>query len=502
MKLSGIFINIGLLWLLMLSTGHAQTTTAVIPGDFPDPTIIRTPKGYYAAGTSSEWAPHFPIYHSADLMHWRQVGNVFDKAPAWTAGSFWAPEYYHVNDLYYIYYTARRKSDNISCIGVASSKYPDHGFKDHGVVISCGKEAIDPFIYNDGGQLYITFKAYGLDSRPIELVARKLSANGLKAEGEIIPLLKDNDKKGMEGQCIFKKGNYYYLFYSAGDCCGTGCSYHVKVARAQSFVGPYEKYEGAEILQPADGWKCGGHGTIVQTQAGQYVYLCHAYNKESDVFTGRHGMLATVDWSGNDGWPKMRAFANETKLPNVHDKFMAKRPAEYWQYDFRNAQPTVKQANGVLDLSGTMLNGNTTGIIYGLRPVSDNFTVATTVSNHNNALKGLAFYGSVKAALGIGVKGNQIISWMVKDEKFLVIDSASVKGDKSVQLKISMLPDKSCVVSYSQSEGRWTSMIAGNPIITSFLPQWDRAPRVGLFFKGLPTENALFKKFDLENKSR
>ncbi|MGC4103746.1 family 43 glycosylhydrolase [Ferruginibacter sp.] len=200
----------------------AQTTPSVIPGDFPDPSIIRTSKGYYAAGTSSEWAPVYPIYFSSDLKKWKQVGNVFEKAPEWTAGSFWAPEYYKIGDTYYIYYTARRRSDNISCIGVATSRYPDRDFIDHGVVVEHDKEAIDAFIVNENGQLYITYKAYGLDNRPIELLAKKLSADGLKTEGESFSLLKDDERIGLEGQAIMKQNGYYYIFYSAGGCCGGG----------------------------------------------------------------------------------------------------------------------------------------------------------------------------------------------------------------------------------------------------------------------------------------
>jgi hypothetical protein len=52
------------------------------------------------------------------------------------------------------------------------------------------KEAIDAFIFNDNGQLYITFKAYGLDDRPIEILGSKLSADGLKLEGEPFSLIK------------------------------------------------------------------------------------------------------------------------------------------------------------------------------------------------------------------------------------------------------------------------------------------------------------------------
>ncbi len=54
--------------------------------------IIRVDSVYYATGTSSEWRPITPIYRSSDLENWRQSGYVFDKAPEWTTGSFWAPE--------------------------------------------------------------------------------------------------------------------------------------------------------------------------------------------------------------------------------------------------------------------------------------------------------------------------------------------------------------------------------------------------------------------------
>src|SRR4051812_16559455 len=63
--------------------------TSVIPGDFADPTIIRKDNVYFATGTSSEWAPHFPLYRSTDLLHWQPIRYVFSKTPSWTAASFW-----------------------------------------------------------------------------------------------------------------------------------------------------------------------------------------------------------------------------------------------------------------------------------------------------------------------------------------------------------------------------------------------------------------------------
>ena len=64
----------------------------VIKGDVADPSIIRYNGQYYATGTSSEWAPHYPIFQSHDLVNWKQVGHVFEEKPEWIKNSFWAPE--------------------------------------------------------------------------------------------------------------------------------------------------------------------------------------------------------------------------------------------------------------------------------------------------------------------------------------------------------------------------------------------------------------------------
>ena len=58
----------------------------VISGDFPDPSIIRVGENYYAAGTSSEFAPNYPLYHSVDLINWEKIGFIFFETPEWIEG--------------------------------------------------------------------------------------------------------------------------------------------------------------------------------------------------------------------------------------------------------------------------------------------------------------------------------------------------------------------------------------------------------------------------------
>jgi beta-xylosidase len=500
-RLRTIILQTVLVFIFPFVLSAQKNDGAVIPGDFADPSVIRVNNEYFAVGTSSEWAPHFPVYKSADLKTWRQTGYVFDKTPEWASGSFWAPEYYKIKDTFYLYYTARRKTDNTSYIGVATSKYPDRGFTDHGVIISFGKEAIDAFVFPDDGQLYITFKVYGLDDRPIELLGSKLSADGLKLEGEPFSLLKDEQRLGMEGQSILKKGEYYYLFYSAGNCCGPQCGYNVQVARAKNFTGPYEKYSGNPILSEDSKWKCMGHGTFVKGPKDEDFYLHHAYNKESAEFTGRQGLLSELVWPQGDGWP---AFKTQRILggtvQDIKGDFSTPSVARYWQWDFRNSTPDVKQQKGILYLSGLVKENNQSGIVLTTKPVSGNFVMTTTVQNHNAALKGLALYGDANMALGIGTQDNRIVLWQVKDNKFTPLAKSSMNTKLPVQLRLELVGDKTCKFYYRQGKSEWKSLSSGSPVSASFLPQWDRSARPGLHFKGDKNEDAQFSEFTITNR--
>src|SRR5262245_40606656 len=61
------------------ATSGFQFQNPVGAGDYPDPSVIRVGEDYWATATSSEWAPHFPILHSRDLVNWEVKGYVFDK---------------------------------------------------------------------------------------------------------------------------------------------------------------------------------------------------------------------------------------------------------------------------------------------------------------------------------------------------------------------------------------------------------------------------------------
>src|SRR5918912_1921667 len=85
---------------------RAQFSNPAVAGDFPDPSVTRVGADFWAAATSSEWGPEFPLLHSRDLVNWEVVGSVFKKRPEWSVGSYWAPEISQDRGQFFIYYAA------------------------------------------------------------------------------------------------------------------------------------------------------------------------------------------------------------------------------------------------------------------------------------------------------------------------------------------------------------------------------------------------------------
>lgn len=478
---------------------------AVIPGDFADPSIICVGDTYYATGTSSEWAPHFPIFTSKDLANWKQIGYVFNQTPSWAASSFWAPELFFHNETFYVYYVAKKKSDKISCIGVATSKNPAHGFTDKGIVLPFGSEAIDPYIVSEKDQLYMTWKAYGLDNRAIEILGCKLSKDGLKPNGAPFSLLRDDLRKGLEGQCLVKKDGYYYLFYSIGGCCGTKCSYEVCVARSKSLEGKFLKFENNPVLTENDHWKCPGHGTVAETKEGRYFYLYHAYNKKDNVFTGRQGMLAEVLWDAKTGWPQVKNDSGaEDKNAAISftffDDFSASKISLSWQWDFRHTKPLWQIKGGNLYLSGKADTANKTGTALTVRPVKGNYDLTTSVINENASLKGLVVYGDADQSIGIGIRDNTIEVFEVKNNKRTILSREEKVNKGEVFLKIGVEEGYKCRFFWSRKKNSWNEIKAGEGSYYNgdFLPPWDRSPRPGLLHSGKIKEPARFSFFKIE----
>jgi len=512
-------MNKTILFLLLLSFNsisgiYSQQATfrnPVIHGDMADPSMIKIGDIYYATATSSEWAPFYPVFTSKDLVNWTQTGHIFDTKPEWTKNSFWAPELYYHNGKVYCYYTTRQASNNITGIGVAVADSPTGKFTDHGLLIEHGTEAIDAFIYDDNGQLYITWKAYGLDKRHIEIVGSKLSADGLRLEGEMFSLLIDDEDIGMEGQYHFKKGDYYYLVYAAHGCCGFGSDYDVYVARSKSFKGPYEKYSGNPILKGGNKeFVSSGHGTAVTTPDGRMFYMCHAYLKGDEIYMGRQPILQEM-YVGDDGWVHFTTgqitkieqpmpFPNTVQkpIPDFEEKFKDKTlKVEWtWNYPYSNIKKEIDK--GKLYLSGTPIGDNLYGTALCVRATTPNYEYQAVITNKNESMKGLTMYGDDKNLMAWGVIGNKLELKSIKDGKESIVYESFASG-KKLYLKVSVQEGRLLDFYRSNNSKEWIK-INEAPIDFGYLARWDRVARPGLIHIGDPDQPAEISYFKLENR--
>ena len=80
----------------------------ILRGFHPDPSICRVGDDYYLVVSSFEYFPGIPIYHSRDLVNWRQIGNCVQRADEFPlqlvedSGGIWAPVIRWNNGLFYV----------------------------------------------------------------------------------------------------------------------------------------------------------------------------------------------------------------------------------------------------------------------------------------------------------------------------------------------------------------------------------------------------------------
>lgn len=485
----------------------------VIHGDMADPSIIRIGETYYATGTSSEWAPFYPLFKSSDLINWKQVGHLFNEQPEWTKSSFWAPELFYHNNKIYAYYTARRKSDGTSYIGVATATNPEGPYEDKGIIVEYGTEAIDAFILEDNGELYISWKAYGLDDRPIELLGCKLSDDGLRLEGKPFRLLKDDERRGMEGQQWMKLGEYYYLLYSVNGCCGPNSDYAVSVARSKSLKGPYEKYEGNPILHGSMEVQSCGHGTVTTTPDGRMYYLCHAYLSGDGFFLGRQPILQELV-KGDDKWLHFKSGEEASLIQELPFNGTAQQPAfdfeddfsdptlkAEWTWNYPYATPHIRIEDGCLSLSGTPKKNMTTGVALCLRPTKTNYTLETALVKRNNTLQGITIYGDNDNYQLLGIENNIMRVTLTKDGNTEIVSKEiDIPVSASVYLRLEVSKGNQYRFYYSLDRFSWIAvpLLAEKDGNSHGLIRWDRVARPGIYHKGDIDKPAYFEYVTLK----
>ncbi|OOG77613.1 family 43 glycosylhydrolase [Algoriphagus sp. A40] len=457
----------------------------VIPGELPDPTLIEVDGVYYASGSSNAWGPYYPIYQSKDLKNWTFVDYVFREKPDWTINSFWAPELFYKDGTFYCYYTAKRK-DGVSCIGVASTKDLKKGFEDHGVLIEWGNEAIDAFVNQQGEDLYITWKAYGLtEGKPITLLGSKLSKDGLSLEGEAFEVLTAEadtwEQGGIEGQTILERDGYLYMIYSGNACCGANCDYQVGVARAKTMEGSWEKYAGNPILKGNEDWKCPGHGTAIQT-GDDWFYLYHAYPTQGFPNLGRSALLSQIAWDEETGWPQFSANSQlgsgEIMGSDFIDEFDGKALDPNWRFDVEAGNATAKIEGGNLILSS---DSSAYPAFLGVNPEKADAEFQTQVSGKSDVLRSLTFYVTKDNSLGLGIQGDSLVLWKVTKGDFQILGKQAVGTSSGIHLKAMMTDGKQFQFSFSLDGQTWENI--GAEVNGDNLAWWSWGMKAGVSVK-------------------
>ncbi|MBC7627694.1 glycoside hydrolase family 43 protein, partial [Ferruginibacter sp.] len=337
----------------VLSIFSTQAQKLVMRGDHADPSVVKIGSTYWASATSSNWFPAYPLLHSKDLINWKTKGYVFNTLPAWADYYFWAPEISYENGKVYIYYAAHKKGGNL-CLAVASADKPEGPYTDHGPLMCEVAGSIDAFPMRDeNGKLYLIWKEDGNSvKKPTPIWAMEMNEERTQLVGEKKMLFKNElpwEKKLVEGVSMIRHGDYYYAFYAAAGCCGSGCDYVTGVARSKNLLGPWEKYEKNPLLKNNDSWICPGHGTPIEKE-GKFYFLYHGYNKQTNVFTGREGLLKEFTFT-NDNWIEFieePTVAYNTNF-EIEDEFKGNKLNDRWQWSvFQNAGKKVSK--GVLTL--------------------------------------------------------------------------------------------------------------------------------------------------------
>ncbi|KAI0477565.1 glycoside hydrolase family 43 protein [Xylariaceae sp. FL0804] len=288
-----------------------------------DPSVVRRSDGtYFRFSTGGEIA----VYTAPDLTGpWTYEGAAIAGGSSIDlAGNtdLWAPDVSLVGDTYYLYYAVSTFGVQDSAIGYATSTSLDVGtWTDHG---SCGVRsyegssaynAIDPnLVAAADGTYYLTFGSFWDDLYQVKMNSPPTSVASGTSSYQVAD---DPATTSEEGAFVYQYGEYYYLFYSAGQCCNldtdppaAGDEYHIMVCRSTSATGGYVDADGVActegggtlVLESHDlVYAPGGQGVLDDPTYGAVLYyhyndLTYGYS-DADIYFGWN----TIDFSS--GWP-------------------------------------------------------------------------------------------------------------------------------------------------------------------------------------------------------
>ncbi|MCI0355629.1 MAG: family 43 glycosylhydrolase [Acidobacteria bacterium] len=493
---------------------EATYSNPVLAGDFPDPSVIRVGDEYWATTTSSEWAPHFPLLRSRDLVNWQLAGHVFPSGPPrWSAGNYWAPEMARHSGRFLIYYTARQRGGPL-CVAVASSDQPGGPYLDHGPLVCQEMGSMGGAPVNDeNGRLYLLWKEDGnRRNKPTPIWAQPLDSSGTRLVGSKKRLIRNDapwERNLVEAPFVVRRNGWFYLFYSGNACCGQQCSYALGVARSRRLLGSWKKNPANPILAGNGAWKCPGHGSVVTDAGGRDFLLYHAYRADDFNYVGRQGLLDQITWTA--GWPVINrgqgpsaraAFplgAAQQKPGFLFDDFSAEGLREGWQWPIEN-RPNVslggRREPGLILSPLSSVATDVLGAVLARGPSTGDYVATTLVDTPGlayGAVAGLAAYGDSGNAAGVAYGGGKITVWKRFRKQHVILESLDFPGTGELRLRMTARAGHRFQFAVSRDGVTWQAV--GEELEGDYLPPWDRGVRIALTCGGAQGASARFRWF-------
>src|SRR4051794_24034797 len=270
----------------------------VLPGDHPDPTLLKVGDDFYHCGSSFHFTPYLPIYHSTDLVHWEVISRVVPPSKAnfvtdRPSAGIWQGAITHFYGSYWIYFSANGQwfSKAASPKGPWSDpvqvkpnpKTGPLGYDNSIFVDDDGK----PYMVIKNGQKTNRLQALGRDGQLTDTV---INLDWINAKLQY---------SWAEGPVMTKRNGYYYYF-PAGDV--TGGQY---VLRGSALTSDSTKWERlGEFFKPitdtATRFRRPNHiAAPVQLADGTWWTIGQSYEmagKDDWYGTGRQTGLYPVIW--------------------------------------------------------------------------------------------------------------------------------------------------------------------------------------------------------------
>ncbi|GAA4135229.1 glycoside hydrolase family 43 protein [Actinomadura keratinilytica] len=328
-------------------TAPRRFRNPILPGMYPDPSVCRVGGDFYLVTSTFEWFPGLPVFHSRDLVHWRQIGHVLDRPSQLDldgirpSAGLYAPTIRHHDGTFYVVCTLVDGPGHF----VVTATDPAGPWSEP---VWLEGEGIDPSLFfDDDGRAWFTETRPTSPRRPdsgCQILLREFDPDALRVTGPEHVIWEGAARNAVwpEAPHLYKIDGRYVLVTAEG---GTFHDHAVVVARSDEVTGPYEGDPRNPVLThrhlgrdyPIVGT---GHADLVDTPDGQWWMVLLAWRPYGGYYCnlGRETFLTPVRWE--DGWPvagPVEAVHDAPSLPEHRwpavpacDHFDAPELAPYW----------------------------------------------------------------------------------------------------------------------------------------------------------------------------